>query len=411
MKIVILNKSDSTGGAAVVSRRLMEALRNAGHDARMLVVEKLSDSPFVESVGGLRSKATFLSERLGIFLANGFNRADLFKVDTASSGLPLWNHPLVKEADVVCLNWINQGMLSLSGVRRIARMGKPVVWTMHDMWNMTGICHHAATCTDFHRNCGNCMFLGSRAADNDLSARVWNKKNAILSDLGIRYVAVSSWLASRARKSSLLRSADVRVIPNAFCLPDVEDHPRNDAERVIIMGAARLDDPIKGLPVLKEALRILAEENVMNFRLVTFGGVKDPEQLSGFAVPHTHLGTLRSEAAVAEAMGSADVVVSASYYETLPGTLVEGQAFGAVPVGFRSGGQSDIIDDGVTGCLADPDPRKNAEALADAIKRAVALQSDSTRRKMRESVERKFASTRVADAYISLFREICRNNT
>ena len=44
-KILIINKSDSTGGAAVVSRRLMEALRAEGADARMLVVEKLTDSP------------------------------------------------------------------------------------------------------------------------------------------------------------------------------------------------------------------------------------------------------------------------------------------------------------------------------------------------------------------------------
>ncbi|MDE6866199.1 MAG: hypothetical protein K2J23_02250, partial [Muribaculaceae bacterium] len=47
MKIAIINKSDSTGGAAVVSLRLMEALRRAGADARMVVMEKRTDSPYV----------------------------------------------------------------------------------------------------------------------------------------------------------------------------------------------------------------------------------------------------------------------------------------------------------------------------------------------------------------------------
>lgn len=51
MKIVIVNKSDRTGGAAVVSFRLMEALRGIGVDARMLVVEKLTDSNYVELAG------------------------------------------------------------------------------------------------------------------------------------------------------------------------------------------------------------------------------------------------------------------------------------------------------------------------------------------------------------------------
>ena len=131
MKVLLINKSDATGGAAVVTRRLMEALQAQGVDARMLVVERLTDSPSVGLAASRRaSKVPFLAERLKIFLANGFNREHLFKVDTASDGLTLWRHPWVKEADVICLNWINQGMLSLRGIERIAAMGKPIVWTI-----------------------------------------------------------------------------------------------------------------------------------------------------------------------------------------------------------------------------------------------------------------------------------------
>ncbi len=57
LKVVIINKSDSTGGAAVVSFRLMNALRTAGVDARMLVAEKLTDSPFVEAAGKNRGNS------------------------------------------------------------------------------------------------------------------------------------------------------------------------------------------------------------------------------------------------------------------------------------------------------------------------------------------------------------------
>ena len=48
MRVVIISRSDQTGGAAVVSHRLMLALRAEGVDARMLVCEKVTDSPFVE---------------------------------------------------------------------------------------------------------------------------------------------------------------------------------------------------------------------------------------------------------------------------------------------------------------------------------------------------------------------------
>ena len=108
MKVVIINKSDSTGGAAVVSARLLRALCNLGVDAHMLVCEKLHDSGRVElAASPSRIKRSFLAERLKIFLANGLNRDNLFKVDTASDGLPLHRNRLVREADVICLNWVN----------------------------------------------------------------------------------------------------------------------------------------------------------------------------------------------------------------------------------------------------------------------------------------------------------------
>ncbi len=45
MSTVIINHSDSRGGASVVSLRLLEALCAAGHDATMLVAHKAGDNP------------------------------------------------------------------------------------------------------------------------------------------------------------------------------------------------------------------------------------------------------------------------------------------------------------------------------------------------------------------------------
>ena len=49
----------------------------------MLVVEKLTDSPYVvKAAGSLKIKWKFLVERLKIFILNGFRRDTLFKIDT-----------------------------------------------------------------------------------------------------------------------------------------------------------------------------------------------------------------------------------------------------------------------------------------------------------------------------------------
>ena len=416
LRVVIINKSDSTGGAAVVSRRLMESLRGEGVDARMLVVEKLTHSPYIELAASPRSiKRPFLAERLKIFMANGFDRSTLFKIDTGSDGLPLWEHHLVKEADAVLINWVNQGMLSLKGVEKIIALGKPVIWTMHDMWCMTGICHHAGDCRGYLKKCGNCPLLGKRGGDNDLSHKIWEKKRRLGSlQEKITFVAVSNWLAGKAKESSLLAGEKVCVIPNPFNLSfDECSREKNSGGKIrLIFGAARVDDPIKGLPVLVEATKLLRTdypELASRMELVTFGGVKDPSSLSGMGVESRHLGMVKGEDEVRKVYESADILVSASSYETLPGTLVEAQAYGCIPVSCNPGGQSDIVEHLSTGHLAhfSSDLEVAARNLAEGIVWAVSVVDDEPARaamlaRMRDNVKSRFLSSAVAGAYVRL---------
>ena len=415
MNILIINKSDSTGGAAVVSRRLMDALSAEGENVRMMVVEKLTDSPHIEVAAPPESAMLpFMGERLRVMAQNGFNRSTLFKIDPGSDGLPIWEHPLVREADAILINWVNQGMLSLKGVKRMLDMGKTVIWTMHDMWCMTGVCHHAGTCRRFEEECGRCPLLGFMAGKNDLSHRVWKKKEKLYSlDNRITFVAVSHWLANKAKESKLLKGQDVKVIPNAFPLPEATERKAEMPEKVsILFGAARLDDPIKGLPVLKDAFRLLKETYpgiAERVELVTFGEAKDPRSLDGFEVATRHLGTVRGEEELRKVYEGAHILVSSSSYETLPGTLVEAQAYGCIPVSFDQGGQGDIVAHESTGYLAryNDDSRLAARELADGIAWAVKIAEDpeamdAMRRRMRESVEERFAASRVARAYIDL---------
>ena len=422
MKVVIINKSDSTGGAAVVSMRLLNALRDAGVDAHMLVTEKRLNSPFVvTAASSTRIKRAFLAERLKIFLANGMNRETLFKVDTASDGLPLHLSRLVREADVICLNWVNQGMLSLKELRSLIRLGKPIVWTMHDMWNFTGICHHAGDCTRWLTNCGLCPFLSPNTPPDDLSFSVWNNKDIIYREARrlsgsaprLHFVAVSNWLAALARKSSLLADASLSVIPNAFPIPG-DIAPREEASGDtfrLVMGAARLDDPVKGFPIMVEATRILRDrypEQARHIELVTFGNFKNPASTQGIAVSHRHLGVISGEQNIRRVYENGDAVISTSLFETLPGTLVEGLVYGCIPVSFDRGGQADIVDHLSTGYLAhwDDDIHTAAGRIADGIVWAMQQEPVAMRRRMLDAARSRFSAESVAHAYLDLFARL-----
>lgn len=417
LKVVIVNRSDSTGGAAVVSYRLMNAMRSIGADARMVVCEKLTESPYVSvAAPKWRIKLSFLYERLKIFIATKFNRATLFKIDTASSGLPLYRHPWVKEADVICLNWINQGMLSLKDIEKLSRSGKRIIWTMHDMWCFTGICHHSGKCREYEGDCRHCRFL-SGALEPGLARRILNRKNQLYKGCDFDFVAVSSWLRGRAKTSTLLKDSRIHVIPNPFPFDTEGDSTakRGEGKKVdirIIFGAARLDDDIKGFPILAAATKILAEqhkETAQRLVLVTFGTIRNPDLFEKISIRHEHLGLIKDKRDLKGIYSHGDIVVSSSHYETLPGTLVEGAAYGCIPVAFDSGGQRDIIDHLSTGYLAEK-PDSDEEAAENLVKGILwgVTQIDDTEkregilRRMRESVCQRFNEKKIARQYIDM---------
>lgn len=412
LKVALVSHSDLLGGAAVVTYRLMEALRRHGVDAQMVVYTKLSDDPNVHLIGSRWIRGVkFMLERLRISLANGFNRANLFKVSVANVGLPVHLHPVVRQADIVMLGWVNQGLLSLRGIRKLAALGKPLIWNMHDMWNLTGICHHAYECKAYTGQCGHCQFMsGSSAAD--LSHAVWLKKYKLYNSIPITFVPVSNWLAKKCRSSSLLHDKDIRVIPNAFPVASFTTEPKSGVlpttvktdRKLILIGAARLDDPIKGLEYTIEALNYLFDNNPQLTRecqAVFFGNLKNPHALDDLRFPYTHLGRIDDPLTLRRLYASAKVVLSTSLYETLPGTLIEGQAAGCLPVTFGRGGQHDIVEHLGNGYIAE---YRNPRSVAEGIEWA--LDKNPDRNELHESVYRRFSSDSVVEKYLDLFNEL-----
>ena len=119
----------------MAANRLMEALNNNGVKAKMLVRDKETDSL---SVVGLRpsmwSRWHFLWERWCIFWHLRFSRKHLFELDIANSGIDITRTREFREADLIHLHWINQGMLALGGIRRILNSGKYVNDKKEGVW-------------------------------------------------------------------------------------------------------------------------------------------------------------------------------------------------------------------------------------------------------------------------------------
>lgn len=415
MKVLMVSTSDRTGGAAIAAGRLMEALQKLDINVKMLVLHKTGRSEDVLSVGSTwRKRYAFIGERLVIWMNNLFSRKNLFKVSIANTGIDITQSTEFKEADVIHLHWINQGMLSLNGIQKIVDSGKPIVWTMHDMWECTGICHHAYRCTNFKEECGRCPFLRFPRRQ-DLSNSTFKKKKRLFNSGAIHFIAVSSWLASQAKSSALLAGKQVSVIPNTLALADFplcdkkqsRERLKLPADKyVLIFGAARIDDPIKGLDLLLGAIKYLITTGSFKkeeLHLLLFGNVKEREVLNTIPIDYLYMGSVAGSEALSQIYACGDVTVSSSYYETFGQTLIEAQACGCMPVAFDNSGQTDIIKHKENGYLAD---YLSVESLARGIEWALTEGREVSRAMLRKGVQDDFSGDAVARKQINLYTKL-----
>ncbi len=53
--------------------------------------------------------------------------------------------------DIINLHWVEWGFLQ---IETLPKFGKPLVWTLHDMWAFTGGCHYSQECDRYQGFCG-----------------------------------------------------------------------------------------------------------------------------------------------------------------------------------------------------------------------------------------------------------------
>ncbi len=381
MKVLLVSTSDMAGGGAIAAFRLMEALNNNGVKAKMLVRDKLSSSVTVAQVG---TKIPKVLER-GQIMAH--MKGKLWQADTADFGIDITKTDEYKEADIIHLHWINQGMISLSCLKKMIKDGKKIVWTLHDEWPYLGICHYRGDCQE--TECKNCPLL-----PGNIARKHYLCKQEIYKNSNITFVGCSQWITNRAKQA--MPKAKVVHINN--CVPHniFQSTDQQEArkrlnlpidKKIILFCSQNLNDERKGYTYLQQALNQLknnSQFSILNSQLQTVcigkGGryISSPEEM-------------------ALMYSAADVFVIPSLQDNLPNTIAEAMSCGTPCVGFNVGGIPEMIDHQVNGYVA---KYKDVTDLAEGIQ--YVLTHD-----MREAALHKAASaygeTHVAQKYINVY--------
>lgn len=282
----------------------------------------------------------------------------------------------VKNADVIYIHWALKGMMNLRSMEQLARLNKPVVIFLHDMWNITGGCHHSFSCEKYKtEGCNNCpMFPADKK--NDLSAKEFRKKMRLYSKYNnLFFVSPSKWLYDCAKESLLTKNKPVFYIPNildkALFKPADKTVARqilnvDTGETVIAFGAITVNSPYKGWTYLQKALELLSkDDSLKNISVLIFGSAYNKEIANAIPFKTRFMGYLLDEYSTSLVYNASDVFIAPSLAEAFGYVVMEALSCGTPVVGFNVGGIPDMIRHKENGYLA---KYKDADDVSEGIR-------------------------------------------
>ena len=378
MKILHISTSDKTGGAAIAALRLHNAMLSAGFDSKFLVLNRIHNdrNDIVTLYSWYIKIKKIINNKLESFVTKNMHKVNgLFS--SFKYGISISKRPEIIEADIIYLHWINFSFINYRELKNILKTGKPVFWFMHDMFAITGGCHHSFDCAKYQTKCCKCPYHYRGKMSADLSVWQYKTKKKIYKQFdNLMFITPSKWLFDCVQKSGLAENKQVWHIPNLIDTNIFKPIDKKTARqlfslntniKIIGFGADfALTNSYKGWDYLKEAFQILSKNESLqgiNIEVVIFGSSYSKKVADSLPFQVHFLGHLYDEYSLAMVYNAMDVFVLPSLAENFPNTILESLNCSTPVVGFNVGGIPDMINEN-TGYLAE---YKNSSDLAKGI--------------------------------------------
>lgn len=407
LKVLQVNQSDISGGAAIAGYRLHQGLLSQGIDSKLLVSKAELNDVLISTIDRkprLENRIHSITNLLGLRYIHFLGSFDIPK------------HPFFKDADVINFHNLHSGAFNYFALPLLTRH-KPSVFTLHDMWSFTGHCAYSYDCDRWKSGCGKCPYPNSYPSitrDNTrleliLKKWVYNHSQLVI-------VTLSEWLTKQA-KQSILKRFHIQHIPNGI---DTDKYrPLNsrksklelglpNSKKVIMFAAHRLTNYTKGADLLIKALQSLPITLKSEIILLTIGKCSS-DFSKDIGIESMNLGYVTDEKIKAIAYSSADIFVFPTRADNLPLVLQESMACGTPMISFNIGGVPDLVRHGITGYLAEPENFQNFSKYIVKL-----LEDDNQRRfmssKCREIALAEYSSHLQTTRYISLYNQLLKGS-
>jgi glycosyltransferase involved in cell wall biosynthesis len=368
------------GGAAIACCRLYHGVVSLGSDARWIALGDERGKGASLASDWIPGRVLVLQRLMSRFISS---EKWSWRLQAELNNITLSEHLRKKKWELINLHNVHDGV-SFGLLSKLPKR-LPVVWTLHDMWPLTGYCCYSYSCGKYEDGCtGECPQAHlwgrmSKSPENGWLARQsFYRRNL----KRLHFVSPSRWLAGCAR-ARLHEEVSVSVIPYGVPLDVFKPARDKRAVRlalglplegsIVLCGAQNIDDARKGTRYLMQAIEMLNKRRREAVTVVAFGNAPKG---SGLPADWIHTGTIRDEALLNLYYSSADVFVLPSLADNLPNTLIEATAAGTPCVTSDVGGCPDIVREGETGFVA---KQQDAEDLAQCIEKVLEMDNERWR--------------------------------
>jgi len=416
MNILHINLADQARGAAKAALRLHKAQIKAGHSSRMLVGYLKKPRP---EIAMLPARETVWQQRFFRFV-NRFEERTGLQYLWQPWKKQFLRHPFAQQAEVINLHNIHSGYFSHTILPRLSQIA-PLVWTLHDLWSITGHCSYPYLhdCERWKIGCGQCPALADYPPIAiDTTALLWRIKAGVYRRSALTLVAPSQWMAEFARQSPLFRTFDIHCIPHGLDLRIFSPTPKKAARRklglpleakIVLFAAFDLFQARKGGVYLFEAMQRLWDEGKKDLLLVTMGSAA-AELGDRYKFPVHPLGLIQDEKTLAQCYSAADLYAGPSLAEAFGLVYMEAMACATPVVAFDCTAVTEVVRHLETGYLA---RLKDADDLTHGLR--LLLEDDERREKLgrqsRALAEAEYALALQAARYVELYQQVIARRT
>ena len=383
--------------------RLHSNLRKADIDSGILCEDKTTNSPYVTVIPRLNrmeGQVKRVTSKIGL---NDIHRISSFRIRRYSSYV---------KADIINFHGIHSGFINYLALPTLTA-NKTAVFTLRDMWCLTGHCVYSYDCDRWKTGCGRCPYLDEYPPiRRDATHVEWKLKAWAYKHSNLSIVAVSRWMTEIARQSMLNRFP-IYHIPNGV---DTKLYQPIDPQlcravlgipakkKVIMFSSLNLMDYRKGGDLLLKAIKNIPSSLKSELIILTMGSNGDRIGES-LGTQSLNLGYINSHRIKAAAYSAADLFVLPTRAENLANGIMESMACGTPVVSFRVGGCPELVRPGITGCLAEPE---NAEDLCDCVVQLIEDKSLRTvmGKQCREIAVKEYSVELETKRYIELYRQL-----